>query len=77
MRVEKGNFRGGQCLVEGNQVVLLNKRHPPEVNVAILSQCLQKLPVDSVYMRPAVREAFEKHVDTPTAVSADDAPASS
>jgi len=68
VRREKGNFRGGRCMVGDEALILLNKRHPPEVNVVILAQSLQDLPLDTVYIRPAIREVLDTYrsEDTPT-----------
>ncbi len=59
VRFEKGNFRGGLCTVEDQQTIVLNRRHPPEVHVALLAESLRDLPIDTVYLKPAVREALE------------------
>ncbi len=56
IRWEEGHFRGGQCTVAGESVVILNKRHPAEVQVTILTDVLRDLPLDSIYLRPALRE---------------------
>lgn len=60
VRKEKGNFRGGRCVVGGDELVVLNKHHVPEVHLAVLAEALQEMPVDSVFMKPAVRKALEE-----------------
>lgn len=59
VRWEKGNFRGGRCVLDGREMVMLNKNHPPEVHLAVLAESLHGLPIETVYLRPAVREAME------------------
>ncbi len=59
VRIEKGNFRGGRCVVGGEDIIMLNKRHLPELQLVVLAQCLRGLPVDEVFLRPAVRCALE------------------
>ena len=59
VRRERGGFRGGRCTVEGEEVVVLNRRHPPEVHLAVLAASLRHLPVEQLYLRPAVRAALE------------------
>ena len=59
VRWEKGRFQGGRCTVNGEDLIMLNKHHPPEVHLTILAESLHDLPIDSVFLRPAVREAFE------------------
>ncbi|GMQ80741.1 MAG: hypothetical protein BMS9Abin05_0169 [Rhodothermia bacterium] len=60
VRREKGNFRGGYCIRNGEEILMLNRQHPPEIHVAVLAEALKNLPVDSVYLRPAVRQALEE-----------------
>ena len=60
LRRETGNFRGGRCTVGEEKVVLLNKRHPPEVHLAVLAESLRGLPVDTIYLKPSVRAALEE-----------------
>ena len=38
---------------------MLNRVHPPEVHLAVLADTLKSMNVDSVYLRPAVRQALE------------------
>ncbi|GIV59374.1 hypothetical protein GQ464_006725 [Rhodocaloribacter litoris] len=59
VRCEQGHFRGGYCKVGEEEVVVLNKRHPPEVHLAVLADALRELPVETVFLKPAVRAALE------------------
>jgi hypothetical protein len=59
VRRERGSFRGGYCTRDGEELLMLNKVHPPEVHLAILAEALRDLPVDSVFIRPAARRALE------------------
>jgi hypothetical protein len=58
VRRERGSFRGGLCTVAGREVVVLNKLHPPEAQLAVLAESLRELPHDQLYLRPAVRAAL-------------------
>ncbi len=60
VRREKGHFRGGRCTVNGEDVIILNRNHPSEAQLAVLAESLRGLPVDTIFMRPAVREAVER-----------------
>lgn len=60
VRFEKGAFRGGRCIVRERNVVMLNRRHPPEVHFAVLADSLRDLPLDAVKLAPAVRDALEE-----------------
>jgi hypothetical protein len=59
VRRERGGFRGGRCKVGEEEVIVLNKSHPPEAHLAILAESLRDLPVDTIFVRPAVRKALE------------------
>ena len=60
VRAEKGNFRGGRCKVGGEEIIMLNKRHLPEAQLVVLAESLRDLPMDGVFLRPAVRSALEE-----------------
>ena len=59
VRMEKGNFQGGRCTVGDEDFVVLNKRHAPERHLLVLADALRDLPVESIFLRPAVRDALE------------------
>jgi hypothetical protein len=59
VRREKGDFRGGRCQKGDTELIMLNKRHLPETQLAVLAEALRDTPIDTVYLKPAVREALE------------------
>jgi hypothetical protein len=59
VRRDRGPFRGGRCTVDGREVLVLNKLHPPEAQLAVLAESLRTLPHEQLYLRPAVRAALE------------------
>ncbi|MDA0682929.1 MAG: hypothetical protein O2797_00880 [Bacteroidetes bacterium] len=59
VRREKGNFRGGFCMRNDEEFLMLNRVHPPEIHIAILAEAMRSLDVDTVYLKPAVRQALE------------------
>jgi hypothetical protein len=71
VRRERGAFRGGLCTVDGATMVILNRRHPAEVHLAILAAVLRELPVEQIYLRPAVRDALERLWEAPEAAIPD------
>ena len=64
IRKGKGNFKGGRCVVGGEELIVLNRHHLPEIHLSILAEGLRDLPVDTVFMKPAVRKALEEVWDT-------------
>lgn len=63
IRKEKGNFRGGVCSVDGEAIIMLNKRHIPDVQLVVLADSLRDAPIDTIYLKPAVRDALEEAWD--------------
>ncbi len=59
VRKEKGNFRGGVCTVDGDAIIMLNKRQIPDVQLVVLADSLREAPIETVYLKPAVRDALE------------------
>ena len=66
VRNERGRFRGGLCSVDDERVIVLNRRQPAEARLAVLAESLRDLPVDTVFMRPAVRQALESSWASPS-----------
>lgn len=63
VRMERGNFRGGFCIKSNDSIVVLNKRHPPEIHLSVMADILRDRPVDDLYLKPAVRNALQKSWD--------------
>jgi len=59
VRTEKGNFRGGRCVMGDDELIMLNKRHQPETQLVVMAEALRDAPLDTIYLKPAVREALE------------------
>jgi hypothetical protein len=76
IRKERGAFRGDQCIIEGEKLVVINKNRPPESQAAILAKVIKNIDTDDLFIKPAVRkelrqiwdrldrfEAAEKQID--------------
>ncbi|MFC2085739.1 hypothetical protein ACFLRO_00850 [Bacteroidota bacterium] len=59
VRREKGSFKGGWCVVNDEECLMINKRQSAETQFAILAEAIRTLPLDSVYLKPNVRSALE------------------
>lgn len=60
VRMEKGHFRGGRCKVGDEHMIVLNKQHLPEMQLIVLANSLRGLPIDDIFLKPAVRAAVEE-----------------
>ena len=54
--LDKGSFSTGDCLLEDEKMVVINKNKPYENRVKILCNILSKIDTDSIYIKPKIRE---------------------
>jgi hypothetical protein len=59
IRKERGSFRGDQCVIEGEMLIVINKNKPPQSQAAILARVLRGDRADEVFIKPAVRNELE------------------
>lgn len=59
IRYEFGDFSGGNCVLNDQKMILINKRIPPEARLVILARIYSGMDLDSVFIKPAVREYIE------------------
>jgi hypothetical protein len=62
LRVEEGNFRGGQCIFAEERLVILNRRMSQDERAEVLAQALASEDLDQVFLLPEVRAFVEKSV---------------
>jgi hypothetical protein len=60
IRKEKGTFRGDSCVIEGEKLVVLNKKKPPQQQVGLLARVLKDRDLDDIYIKPVVRKHIEE-----------------
>lgn len=72
IRKGKGSFRGGLCTISGQETIVLNKLHVPEVHLTILAESLKEMPLDTLDLKPAVIKALEDAWDAQSAMVAED-----
>jgi hypothetical protein len=63
VRFEKGDFKGGYCLIKENKVIVINKNANTQRKAMILSVALKDLGVDEIYLNPKLREIIEEMGD--------------
>ena len=62
VRLETGDFDGGYCLIDGNGVILINRRHPLARRTNVLARAIHGLGLDNLYVIPAVRDRIEDEI---------------
>ncbi len=60
VRTEAGHFRGGLCIVEGENLLYLNKNHLIEQHIELLAEQLKTMELGNIYLSPRVREYLEE-----------------
>jgi hypothetical protein len=60
VRFEKGDFKGGYCLLKENKVVVINKMANLQRKVMILCLALKELGIDQIYLTPRMREIIDE-----------------
>ena len=59
VRVEKGRFKGGFCLLREDRLFLINKDLEQDKIINILARNLASMGIDKVFMKPNLRELVE------------------
>ena len=67
--VSEQNFRqtgvrvqSGLCTVKGKRVFVMDKNISIHKKIRLLAECIGQMPIDDVFMVPALREAIEKYI---------------
>ncbi len=74
VRKERGSFRGGYCLLEGEKIIMLNKNQPADYLVGVIIRFLyeHEHPVspDEIFIKPAVRKLINERVKATRSIEA-------
>lgn len=60
VRFEKGDFKGGYCIVRDSKVIVINKMTNLQRKIMILSAALKELGIDKIYLSPKLREIIDE-----------------
>ena len=63
LRYEKGDFIGGLCKVGSREVLIVNNKLPVEGKIKLMAQELNRLDLERIYIRPALRNIIEGKID--------------
>jgi hypothetical protein len=56
LRVTGVNAKSGLCRVKGQQLFIMDNHMTTREKVETLSECLRQLPIDDIYLVPAIRK---------------------
>ena len=62
---EKGNFKGGYCLLEEEHIIVINKLKPIEQRIQALAKAFARLDTSNIYLKPAIRKIIESADNSP------------
>ena len=60
---EKGNFKGGYCLLEKEGIIVVNKLNPMEQRIRALAQAFSRLDSSKIYMKPVIRSIIDLEIN--------------
>ena len=63
VRFEKGDFKGGYCLLKESKVIVINRMANQQRKVMILSAALKELGIDQIYLTPRLREIIDEMIE--------------
>ncbi len=59
--LDKGPFTGGACILEGEELIVLNKSTHLEQRARLLAMSLAGRDLSGIYLKPVVRQAMEEY----------------
>lgn len=60
VRFEKGDFKGGYCILKNNKVVVINKTFALHRKAITIARALQEIGINDIYMNPKLRNIVEE-----------------
>lgn len=60
VRFEKGDFKGGYCIIHDKKVIVINKMTNLQRKIMILSTALKELGIEDIYVAPRTREIIDE-----------------
>lgn len=65
IRYERGNFKGGYCLVMEQRVILINKFYPLESKINTLAAIIREIEIDESELAPELQHLAHQIKSTP------------
>ena len=60
VRKEKGSFKSGFCILNNQEMLVLNRTTPLESLSSVIAKSLSDKIIDNIYIKPVIREYIEK-----------------
>ena len=59
--LDTGPFKGGGCVLDGNEMIILNSSAPVEQRVQHLAEALGRRDLSSIFLKPAIRSILDQY----------------
>ena len=59
LRKERGAFKGADCVIEGDKLVMVNKNKPVESQLGTIARVLGQIDLAGTYIKPIVRKELD------------------
>ena len=63
LRTTGVNAKSGLCRIRGERVFIMDKRLLVNEKIELLADCLRQMPLEEIYIMPAVRNILDKNKD--------------
>jgi len=60
VRVDKGSFKGGFCLLREQKIFLINRNLEQDKKINILAKNIAGIGVEGLYLKPNIRDLIDK-----------------
>jgi hypothetical protein len=61
LRISGLKVKSGLCTVKGEKMFIMDKHKNIRDKIEILASCLSKMPIEDIYIVPAIRELLDTH----------------
>jgi len=64
VRFERGDFKGGYCIVKADKTIVINKLSTMQKKVLILTTALKEFGIEEIYLPPKIRQYLEETTES-------------
>jgi hypothetical protein len=62
VRYEKGDFRGGDCILHDRSLVVMNKKTSPQQRITLLSRVVGLYGGENQFLKPLIRQIVDEEM---------------
>jgi len=56
---DRGTFKGGYCIIENEEVIVINKNRPLELHIKQLSTTFSNMKTNQIFIKPIIRDLIK------------------